>query len=56
MKKMTKSSQIQANGGWGAICNKCGWHRTVPAFMKLVLRMQVATHNEIYHGHNAHIC
>lgn len=56
MKKMTESEQMKANGGWGAYCNVCGWSNSVPAAFKGVLRVQVATHNQIYPGHNAHIC
>ena len=55
MRKMTELAQIQANGGWGAFCNKCGWHKTSPAFTKFVLKMMCTLHNEIYPGHNAHI-
>ena len=55
MKKMSKSTQIQANGGWGVICTVCGWHATSPVG-KSVLQVMCASHNQIYPGHNAHVC
>ncbi|MCM1529747.1 MAG: hypothetical protein NC093_07105 [Alistipes sp.] len=56
MKKMTKAAQVKANGGWGAYCRKCGWHRTVAWCNKAILKAQVKAHNMLYPGHNAYIC
>lgn len=56
MKKMTENAQMNANGGkYKAYCKKCKWGNTVPDAFLLALRMQVASHNQIYPGHNAKI-
>ena len=51
---MTKSAQMHSNGGWGAVCTKCGWHVTSPVG-KSVLLLQCLAHN-LNTGHNAHVC
>lgn len=55
MKKMTKSEQLKANGGWGAFCPKCGWHKTTAWWNKGGLKTLVRAHN-LVNGHNAYIC
>ena len=55
MKKMTKKEQIKANGGWGATCPNCKWHKEAPALSLWALKQDVYWHN-FWHNHHAYVC
>ena len=51
MKKMTKTAQMSANGGWGYHCGTCNKHGTTPAAFSWLCHANAKAHKKLYPRH-----